>query len=36
MESKKIIKSPDTLRENRVPPGQRLTDFWPVLQAGES
>lgn len=29
-----IIRSPDTLRENRVPPGQRLTDRWPVLHYG--
>jgi DMSO/TMAO reductase YedYZ molybdopterin-dependent catalytic subunit len=28
------IISPDTLRENRVPPGQRLTDKWPVLHYG--
>jgi DMSO/TMAO reductase YedYZ molybdopterin-dependent catalytic subunit len=30
---KKII-SPDTKRENRVPPGQRVTDKWPVLHEG--
>ncbi len=30
-----IIISPDTKRENRVPPGQRLTDDWPVLQHGD-
>ena len=35
MTDKKIIKSPDTARENRVPPGQRLTDHWPVLHYGE-
>lgn len=35
MADKKIIKSPDTVRENRVPPGQRLTDHWPVLHYGE-
>ncbi|MBM4431404.1 MAG: sulfite oxidase-like oxidoreductase [Chloroflexi bacterium] len=28
------IISPDTQRENRVPPGQRLTDKWPVLHYG--
>jgi DMSO/TMAO reductase YedYZ molybdopterin-dependent catalytic subunit len=28
------IISPDTERENRVPPGQRLTDKWPVLHYG--
>jgi DMSO/TMAO reductase YedYZ molybdopterin-dependent catalytic subunit len=29
-----IIISPDTQRKNRVPPGQRLTDRWPVLHHG--
>lgn len=29
-----IIDSPDTLRQNRIPPGQRQTDKWPVLHAG--
>ncbi len=29
-----IIVSPDTQRQNRVPPGQRLTDKWPVLHYG--
>jgi len=33
--SKKIIRSPDTERENRIPPGQRLTERWPVLHYGE-
>lgn len=28
------IISPDTRRENRLPPGQRLTDRWPVLHYG--
>ena len=28
------IISPDTQRQNRVPPGQRLTDKWPVLHRG--
>jgi DMSO/TMAO reductase YedYZ molybdopterin-dependent catalytic subunit len=28
------IRSPDTLRQSRIPPGQRLTDKWPVLHAG--
>ncbi len=28
------IRSPDTLRKNRVPPGQRVTDKWPVLHSG--
>jgi DMSO/TMAO reductase YedYZ molybdopterin-dependent catalytic subunit len=30
---KKII-SPDTQRQNRLPPGQRLTEKWPVLHYG--
>ncbi len=29
------IISPDTQRANRVPPGQRLTDKWPVLHHGK-
>jgi len=33
-EIKRII-SPDTLRENRLPPGQKLTDKWPVLHHGK-
>jgi len=32
-ETKRII-SPDTLKPNRVPPGQHLTDKWPVLHYG--
>jgi DMSO/TMAO reductase YedYZ molybdopterin-dependent catalytic subunit len=28
------IISPDTQRQNRVPPGQRLTEKWPVLHHG--
>jgi DMSO/TMAO reductase YedYZ molybdopterin-dependent catalytic subunit len=31
----KRIISPDTLRKNRVPPGQHLTDKWPVLHYGK-
>ncbi len=34
MERKDIIVSPDTQRANRVPPGQHLTDKWPVLHYG--
>jgi DMSO/TMAO reductase YedYZ molybdopterin-dependent catalytic subunit len=30
----KTIISPDTLRENRVPPGQHVTAKWPVLHHG--
>jgi DMSO/TMAO reductase YedYZ molybdopterin-dependent catalytic subunit len=29
------IVSPDTLRDNRLPPGQRLTEKWPVLHYGK-
>jgi DMSO/TMAO reductase YedYZ molybdopterin-dependent catalytic subunit len=29
-----IIKSPDTTRENRVPPSQKLTEKWPALHYG--
>ena len=29
-----VIYSPDTLRENRIPPGQHQVTEWPVLQAG--
>jgi DMSO/TMAO reductase YedYZ molybdopterin-dependent catalytic subunit len=31
---KAIIHSPDTERKERVPPGQRLTEKWPVLHYG--
>jgi len=30
-----IIRSPDTLRSNRIPPGQKLTERWPVLHYGK-
>ncbi len=29
-----VIYSPDTQRANRIPPGQRETENWPVLQSG--
>lgn len=29
-----IIRSPDTMRSNRIPPGQKLTDKFPVLHYG--
>src|SRR5512139_858676 len=29
-----IVRSPDTLREKRVPPGQRARTDWPVLHYG--
>lgn len=35
MPEEKIIKSPDTLRQNRIPPGQHVIDNWPVLHEGE-
>ncbi|MBN1161353.1 MAG: sulfite oxidase-like oxidoreductase [Dehalococcoidales bacterium] len=34
MESIRKIISPDTLKANRVPPGQRLVEKWPVLHYG--
>jgi DMSO/TMAO reductase YedYZ molybdopterin-dependent catalytic subunit len=33
-EIKRII-SPDTQRQNRLPPGQRVTEKWPVLHYGK-
>lgn len=29
-----VIRSPDTQRQNRIPPGQRLTNRWPILHYG--
>lgn len=34
VKSENIIKSPDTEREDRTPPGQRVTEDWPVLHYG--
>jgi DMSO/TMAO reductase YedYZ molybdopterin-dependent catalytic subunit len=34
MAEESIIRSPDTEREVRVPPGQRVTEKWPVLHYG--
>ncbi len=34
MDSIETIISHDTQRENRIPPGQRLTDKWPILHHG--
>jgi DMSO/TMAO reductase YedYZ molybdopterin-dependent catalytic subunit len=34
MAPERIIESPDTKRAQRVPPGQRLVNEWPVLHAG--
>jgi DMSO/TMAO reductase YedYZ molybdopterin-dependent catalytic subunit len=35
MNNEDVIKSPDTARKHRVPPGQRITGSWPVLHYGE-
>jgi DMSO/TMAO reductase YedYZ molybdopterin-dependent catalytic subunit len=32
----KRIVSPDTQRQDRLPPGQKLTDKWPVLHYGKT
>ena len=29
-----MFRSPDTARKNRIPPGQNITDKWPVLHYG--
>ena len=34
MTEKDIVVSPDTQKSNRIPPGQRLTNKWPVLHFG--
>ena len=34
MDAGEAIRSPNTLRKDRVPPGQRVTDKWPVLHYG--
>src|SRR4030042_1318332 len=34
MAEESIIRSPDTERKVRVPPGQRVTEKWPVLHYG--
>ena len=34
MQERKLITSPDTQREVRVPHGQRVTEKWPVLHYG--
>jgi DMSO/TMAO reductase YedYZ molybdopterin-dependent catalytic subunit len=34
-EPRKRITSPDTKRSERVPPGQRATDKWPILHFGQ-
>ncbi len=35
MSARKRIVSPDTQRENRLAPGQRLTEKWPALHYGK-
>ncbi len=35
MKDKEIIKSPDTQRKDRVPPGQKISEEWPVLHHGK-
>jgi DMSO/TMAO reductase YedYZ molybdopterin-dependent catalytic subunit len=35
MKEADIIKSPDTLREDRIPPNQRETDDFPILHYGQ-
>jgi DMSO/TMAO reductase YedYZ molybdopterin-dependent catalytic subunit len=32
--NEEVIKSPDTERKDRVPPGQELTEKWPILHYG--
>jgi DMSO/TMAO reductase YedYZ molybdopterin-dependent catalytic subunit len=34
MEPNDVIRSPDTLRSDRIPPNQRLIENWPVLHYG--
>ena len=34
MADDRVIRSPDTERRSRIPPGQRATDRWPVLHYG--
>ena len=35
MKDKGIIRSPDTERKGRIPPGQKVTEKWPVLHHGK-
>jgi len=35
MKDKEIIRSPNTKRKDRVPPGQEVTEKWPVLHDGK-
>ncbi|OGO07919.1 MAG: oxidoreductase [Chloroflexi bacterium RBG_13_57_8] len=36
MNDRKKIISPDTQRQDRLPPGQKLTEKWPVLHYGQT
>lgn len=36
IEDEKVIKSPDTLRENRLPPGQEIRENFPILHHGRT
>ncbi|MFX0162834.1 MAG: sulfite oxidase-like oxidoreductase [Candidatus Hodarchaeota archaeon] len=36
VEDEKVIKSPDTERENRLPPGQEIRENFPVLHHGRT
>ena len=35
MEDETLIRSPDTDKKDRIPPGQKVTEKWPVLHHGE-
>lgn len=35
MAEDKTVKSPDILREKRIPPGQKVRKDWPVLHYGD-
>ena len=34
MKDEDVVQSPDTGRSDRMPPGQQVTDDWPVLHYG--
>jgi DMSO/TMAO reductase YedYZ molybdopterin-dependent catalytic subunit len=34
VKNQKVVRSPDTGRKDRIPPGQRLTEKWPALHYG--
>jgi DMSO/TMAO reductase YedYZ molybdopterin-dependent catalytic subunit len=34
VKNQKVIRSPDTARKDRVPPGQKVTQKWPALHYG--